>query len=41
MSEGRQRSAAEYALLLESHGFVAARGVHTGGLLDAMLCLKA
>ncbi|XP_056285094.1 probable bifunctional dTTP/UTP pyrophosphatase/methyltransferase protein [Pseudoliparis swirei] len=41
MSEGRQRSAAEYALLLESHGFVTARGVHTGGLLDAMLCLKA
>uniref|UniRef100_A0A8C3A574 Acetylserotonin O-methyltransferase-like n=1 Tax=Cyclopterus lumpus TaxID=8103 RepID=A0A8C3A574_CYCLU len=41
MSEGRQRSATEYGLLLKSHGFVAARVVHTDSLLDAMLCIKA
>lgn len=41
MSEGRQRSATEYGLLLKSHGFVSARVGHTDSLLDAMLCIKA
>ncbi|XP_042350473.1 probable bifunctional dTTP/UTP pyrophosphatase/methyltransferase protein isoform X1 [Plectropomus leopardus] len=40
MSEGRQRSATEYTLLLKSHGFVSARVRHTDSLLDAMLCIK-
>lgn len=41
MSEGRQRSAAEYCLLLEGHGFVAPRVRHTGNVLDALLATKA
>ncbi|KAM4559123.1 putative bifunctional dTTP/UTP pyrophosphatase/methyltransferase protein isoform 1-T2 [Odontesthes bonariensis] len=41
MSEGKQRSAAEYSLLLKSHGFIMARVRHTNNLLDAMLCIKA
>lgn len=41
MSEGRQRSAAGYSLLLEGHGFVTARARHTGNVLDALLCTKA
>ncbi|XP_037343752.2 probable bifunctional dTTP/UTP pyrophosphatase/methyltransferase protein [Pungitius pungitius] len=41
MSEGRQRSAAEYALLLESHGFTGARVAHTDSILGAMLCIRA
>jgi len=40
MSEGKQRSAAEYSLLLKSHGFIMARVRHTNNLLDAMLCIK-
>ncbi|XP_054471584.1 probable bifunctional dTTP/UTP pyrophosphatase/methyltransferase protein [Anoplopoma fimbria] len=41
MSEGRQRSATEYGLLLKSHGFITAHVRHTDSLLDAMLCIKA
>lgn len=41
MSEGKQRSAEEYGLLLKSHGFTATHVRHTGNLLDAMLCIKA
>ncbi|XP_028250214.1 putative bifunctional dTTP/UTP pyrophosphatase/methyltransferase protein [Parambassis ranga] len=41
MSEGRQRSAEEYSLLLKSHGFTTTHVRHTGNLLDAMLCIKA
>ncbi|XP_061826727.1 probable bifunctional dTTP/UTP pyrophosphatase/methyltransferase protein [Nerophis lumbriciformis] len=40
MSEGRQRSAGEYELLLKSHAFIAAGIKQTGNLLDAMLCVK-
>ncbi|XP_019715945.1 N-acetylserotonin O-methyltransferase-like protein [Hippocampus comes] len=40
MSEGRQRSADEYALLLKSHDFVATGIKQTENLLDAMLCIK-
>lgn len=40
MSEGRQRSATEYSLLLKSHGFTTAHVKHTHNLLDAILCLK-
>uniref|UniRef100_A0A3Q4FYT6 Acetylserotonin O-methyltransferase-like n=1 Tax=Neolamprologus brichardi TaxID=32507 RepID=A0A3Q4FYT6_NEOBR len=41
MSEGKQRSATEYSLLLKSHGFITAHIRHTDNLLDAMLCIKA
>ncbi|XP_027146852.1 putative bifunctional dTTP/UTP pyrophosphatase/methyltransferase protein isoform X1 [Larimichthys crocea] len=41
MSDGKQRSASEYSLLLESHGFITAHIRHTDNLLDAMLCIKA
>ncbi|XP_030613444.1 putative bifunctional dTTP/UTP pyrophosphatase/methyltransferase protein isoform X1 [Archocentrus centrarchus] len=41
MSEGKQRSAAEYSLLLKSHGFITTHTRHTDNLLDAMLCIKA
>uniref|UniRef100_A0A669F1B4 Acetylserotonin O-methyltransferase-like n=1 Tax=Oreochromis niloticus TaxID=8128 RepID=A0A669F1B4_ORENI len=37
MSEGKQRSATEYSLLLKSHGFITAHIRHTDNLLDAML----
>uniref|UniRef100_A0A4W5JX41 Acetylserotonin O-methyltransferase-like n=1 Tax=Hucho hucho TaxID=62062 RepID=A0A4W5JX41_9TELE len=37
MTEGRQRSASEYSLLLKSHGFTAAQVKHTHNLLDAIL----
>uniref|UniRef100_A0A7N8X918 Acetylserotonin O-methyltransferase-like n=1 Tax=Mastacembelus armatus TaxID=205130 RepID=A0A7N8X918_9TELE len=40
MSEGKQRSATEYSLLLKSHGFITAHVTHTDNLLDAMLCIK-
>uniref|UniRef100_A0A8C7CK16 Acetylserotonin O-methyltransferase-like n=1 Tax=Oncorhynchus kisutch TaxID=8019 RepID=A0A8C7CK16_ONCKI len=39
MTEGRQRSASEYSLLLKSHGFTAAQVKHTHNLLDAILCV--
>uniref|UniRef100_A0A673CUS9 Acetylserotonin O-methyltransferase-like n=1 Tax=Sphaeramia orbicularis TaxID=375764 RepID=A0A673CUS9_9TELE len=38
MSDGKQRSAAEYSTLLKSHGFITAEIRHTDNLLDAMLC---
>lgn len=41
LSEGKQRSASEYRLLLERHGFITAHIRHTGNLLDAMLSIKA
>nr|XP_046260426.1 probable bifunctional dTTP/UTP pyrophosphatase/methyltransferase protein isoform X1 [Scatophagus argus] len=41
MSEGKQRSAAEYSLLLKSHGFITFQVRHTDNLLDVMLCIKA
>uniref|UniRef100_A0A3B3VJG1 Acetylserotonin O-methyltransferase-like n=1 Tax=Poecilia latipinna TaxID=48699 RepID=A0A3B3VJG1_9TELE len=41
MSEGKQRSAAEYSRLLKGHGFITAQVKHTNNLLDAMLCTKA
>lgn len=41
MSEGKQRSAAEYSHLLKSHGFITTHITHTDNLLDAMLCIKA
>lgn len=41
MSEGKQRSAAEYSLLLKSYGFSTVLARHTGNVLDAMLCVKA
>ncbi|KAM8854725.1 putative bifunctional dTTP/UTP pyrophosphatase/methyltransferase protein isoform 1-T3 [Spinachia spinachia] len=41
MSEGRPRSAAEYSVLLESHGFTAPHVTHTDSILGAMLCIKA
>lgn len=41
LSEGKQRSAGEYKLLLERHGFITAHTRHTGHLLDAMLSVKA
>uniref|UniRef100_A0A3Q1GDJ8 Acetylserotonin O-methyltransferase-like n=1 Tax=Acanthochromis polyacanthus TaxID=80966 RepID=A0A3Q1GDJ8_9TELE len=41
MSEGKQRSATEYSLLLKSHGFNTAQIRHTDNLLDAMFCIKA
>ncbi|KAM8856889.1 putative bifunctional dTTP/UTP pyrophosphatase/methyltransferase protein isoform 1-T1 [Synchiropus picturatus] len=40
MCEGRQRSAAEYSLLLKNHGFIPADIRLTGNLLDAMLYVK-
>nr|XP_019956329.1 PREDICTED: N-acetylserotonin O-methyltransferase-like protein isoform X2 [Paralichthys olivaceus] len=40
MSVGKQRSAAEYSLLLKSHGFITAHVRHTDNLLDAMLCIR-
>uniref|UniRef100_A0A8C6WHJ6 Acetylserotonin O-methyltransferase-like n=1 Tax=Neogobius melanostomus TaxID=47308 RepID=A0A8C6WHJ6_9GOBI len=40
MSPGRQRSAQEYCLLLERHGFTVKDMKYTDNLLDAMLCLK-
>ncbi|XP_029315176.1 putative bifunctional dTTP/UTP pyrophosphatase/methyltransferase protein isoform X1 [Cottoperca gobio] len=40
MSEGKQRSATEYSLLLKSRGFITAHVRHTENLLDAMLCIK-
>uniref|UniRef100_A0A673CNB0 Acetylserotonin O-methyltransferase-like n=1 Tax=Sphaeramia orbicularis TaxID=375764 RepID=A0A673CNB0_9TELE len=40
MSDGKQRSAAEYSTLLKSHGFITAEIRHTDNLLDAMLCVK-
>uniref|UniRef100_A0A8C7P762 Acetylserotonin O-methyltransferase-like n=1 Tax=Oncorhynchus mykiss TaxID=8022 RepID=A0A8C7P762_ONCMY len=39
LTEGRQRSASEYSLLLKSHGFTAAQVKHTHNLLDAILCV--
>uniref|UniRef100_A0A673WWQ8 Acetylserotonin O-methyltransferase-like n=1 Tax=Salmo trutta TaxID=8032 RepID=A0A673WWQ8_SALTR len=39
MTEGRQRSASEYSLLLKSHGFTTAQVKHTHNLLDAILCV--
>ncbi|RVE58323.1 hypothetical protein OJAV_G00208140 [Oryzias javanicus] len=41
LSEGKQRSASEYKLLLERHGFITAHIRHTGHLLDVMLSVKA
>lgn len=41
MSEGKQRSAAEYSLLLKSYGFNTTLTRHTGNVLDAVLCVKA
>ncbi|XP_015241458.1 PREDICTED: N-acetylserotonin O-methyltransferase-like protein isoform X1 [Cyprinodon variegatus] len=41
MSEGKQRSAAEYSRLLKRHGFLTAQVKYTDNLLDAMLCIKA
>ncbi|KAM4730587.1 putative bifunctional dTTP/UTP pyrophosphatase/methyltransferase protein isoform 2-T2 [Anableps anableps] len=41
MSEGKQRSAAEYSRLLKGHGFITAQVKYTNNLLDAMLCTKA
>lgn len=40
MSEGKQRSATEYSLILKSHGFTTVHVRHTDNLLDAMLCIK-
>lgn len=40
MSEGKQRGATEYSLLLKSHGFTTAQVRHTDNFLDAMLCIK-
>ncbi|XP_071782448.1 putative bifunctional dTTP/UTP pyrophosphatase/methyltransferase protein isoform X1 [Centroberyx gerrardi] len=40
MSEGKQRSATEYSLLLKSHGFTTAHVRHTDNLLDSVLCMK-
>uniref|UniRef100_A0A4W6DFU9 Acetylserotonin O-methyltransferase-like n=1 Tax=Lates calcarifer TaxID=8187 RepID=A0A4W6DFU9_LATCA len=40
MSEGKQRSATEYSLLLKSNGFITAHVRHTDNFLDAMLCNK-
>ncbi|XP_036396353.1 probable bifunctional dTTP/UTP pyrophosphatase/methyltransferase protein [Megalops cyprinoides] len=40
MTEGRQRSAAEYSLLMEKYGFTQARIKHTQSFLDAILCVK-
>ncbi|KAM7407082.1 hypothetical protein PAMA_003012 [Pampus argenteus] len=40
MSEGKQRGATEYSLLLKSHGFITAQIRRTDNLLDAMLCIK-
>lgn len=40
MSQGKQRGATEYSLLLESHGFITAQVRHTDNFLDAMLCIK-
>ncbi|KAM6934129.1 putative bifunctional dTTP/UTP pyrophosphatase/methyltransferase protein [Xenentodon cancila] len=41
MTAGKQRSAAEYGLLLKTHGFTTTHVTHTRSLLDAMLCIKA
>ncbi|XP_067370929.1 probable bifunctional dTTP/UTP pyrophosphatase/methyltransferase protein isoform X5 [Channa argus] len=40
MSEGKQRSATEYSLLLKNYGLVTVHVRNTGNLLDAMLCIK-
>uniref|UniRef100_A0A668A381 Acetylserotonin O-methyltransferase-like n=1 Tax=Myripristis murdjan TaxID=586833 RepID=A0A668A381_9TELE len=40
MSQGKQRSATEYSLLLKSHGFTAVHVRHTDNLLDTLLCIK-
>ncbi|XP_034042531.1 probable bifunctional dTTP/UTP pyrophosphatase/methyltransferase protein [Thalassophryne amazonica] len=40
MSEGKQRSAAEYSRLMKSHGFTTAHIKHTDSLLDTMLCIR-
>ncbi|KAM9709846.1 putative bifunctional dTTP/UTP pyrophosphatase/methyltransferase protein isoform 2-T2 [Menidia menidia] len=41
LSQVRQRSAAEYSLLLKGHGFLTTQVKRTNNLLDAMLCVKA
>uniref|UniRef100_A0A1A7WNJ8 Acetylserotonin O-methyltransferase-like n=2 Tax=Iconisemion striatum TaxID=60296 RepID=A0A1A7WNJ8_9TELE len=41
MSEGKQRSPAEYSQLLKNYGFITAHVKHTNSLLGVMLCLKA
>ncbi|XP_063069686.1 probable bifunctional dTTP/UTP pyrophosphatase/methyltransferase protein isoform X2 [Engraulis encrasicolus] len=40
MTEGSQRSASQYTLLLGQHGFIQTQLKHTGNLLDAILFLK-
>lgn len=40
MTEGSQRSASQYTILLGQHGFTQTRLKHTHNLLDAMLFLK-
>ncbi|KAL2081336.1 hypothetical protein ACEWY4_023189 [Coilia grayii] len=40
MTEGAQRSASQYTLLLGQHGFTQTHVKHTNNLLDAMLFLK-
>ncbi|XP_047671001.1 probable bifunctional dTTP/UTP pyrophosphatase/methyltransferase protein isoform X1 [Tachysurus fulvidraco] len=40
MTEGRQRSAAEYSHLIRKHGFSLVHTQYTGNLLDAMLFVK-
>ncbi|XP_037542532.1 probable bifunctional dTTP/UTP pyrophosphatase/methyltransferase protein [Nematolebias whitei] len=41
MSEGKQRSAAEYSELLKNYGFLTTHVKHTNSLLGVMLCRKA
>ncbi|XP_046701028.1 probable bifunctional dTTP/UTP pyrophosphatase/methyltransferase protein [Silurus meridionalis] len=40
MTEGRQRSAAEYSNLIKKHGFSPVQTRYTGNMLDAMLFVK-
>nr|AAH55218.1 Acetylserotonin O-methyltransferase-like [Danio rerio] len=40
MTEGKQRSTAEYSALLDKHGFTLKHVKHTDNLLDAMLFVK-
>lgn len=40
MTEGRQRSAAEYSNLIRKHGFSPVHTRYTDNLLDAMLFVK-
>ncbi|XP_035249118.1 probable bifunctional dTTP/UTP pyrophosphatase/methyltransferase protein isoform X1 [Anguilla anguilla] len=40
MTAGRQRSAAEYLLQMNKHGFSQARVRHTHNFLDALLCIR-